>query len=973
MVRVSTILAGVPFVDALAAGLLGEAGADPLALADMLVLLPNRRACRSLHEAFLRVEGGRALILPQIQPFGDIEDDALLLDGTLEAGLPPAIGDLRRRLLLAKLLGPLGYPVDQAFRLAAELARLLDELQEERVSLAALDGAVPDGLAEHWEHSRRLLAILEQAWPAILEERGLLDRAERRHRLLTALAARWQTDPPAQRIVAVGWAGSSPATRALLRAIARLPRGEVVLPGLDRELDEVAWQAITPSHPQAGLAELLDALGVERSAVGSWQGVPAATPGARVQLLSELMRPSASLDAWPATPLLPDSLAGLTLATHPDPGHEARAIALRLRAVLAAPAATAALVTPDRQLARRVAAELRRWRIEIDDSAGIPLDRTAPGSFLLLTARLAIDGVTPVALLAALKHPFARAGLARAEFRRRVCDLERLCLRGPRIASGFQHILEELKERQRDPRLAGEHARLAALQGWLAKIAALAHPLVLLGEAGREAGLADLADAHLRFAEALAAGPADEDSPLWRHEAGELAAELMGELLEAAGEAAPLVPAAYPPLLAQILAERPVRPARRTPPRLFIWGQLEARLQQADLVILAGLNEGTWPAAAEPGPWLNRRMREVLGLPAVEHRIGQAAHDFVEAAAAPEVVLSRALKDAQGNPTVPCRWLVRLDALLAGAGLAIEHAPDWLAWADRLDVPATPPRPLAQPRPSPPLAARPRAHSVSDIRRWLQDAYEFYARRLLRLAELDALEAEPGALERGTLLHEVLEAFVRAHPQALPADALSQIEKVGQRAFARFRHRPQVRALWWPRFLAIARWLVEAEAEFRPQIESVLAEVKGSLILTPPGGPVELHARADRIERHPDGTITIVDYKTGSLPSKAELEQGQAPQLPLEALIALRGAFDGVAADGVAALRFWQLSGKAEGGAQKDTRLPAAELAALAEAGLMRLLAHYDRPEAAYPPRFMPKVAPRTPFQHLARLDEWAS
>src|SRR5919106_1901665 len=461
MPQVQTIPATVPFVDALAAGLLAEAADGAFALQDVLVLLPTRRACRTLRDAFLRRSGARALLLPRIQPIGEMDADELLLDGTIDAALPPVINPLRRQLLLARLLEPAAGHLDHALRLAEELCRLLDELQTERVPLAAIGRVVPEHLAAYWQQTRAILEILASRWPEVLAAEGAIEPAERRHLVLSALAERWSTTPPDQRIVAAGSTGSIPATRTLLQVIARLPRGTVVLPGLDQDMDDPSWDCLEPGHPQHGLKQLLAALGCERRAVTTWRA-PGTGPGAeaRGRLIAEVMRPAATIAAWQhLAPPPADALAGLCLEEHPDLATEALALALRMRAVLEHPARTAALITPDRYLARRVAAELRRWQIEVDDSAGTPLDQTPPGAFLLLTARLVTGGVEPVTLLATLKHPLARGGMSPAAFRHLVRELELACLRGPRLSGGFPGVLAELRGARLEP---GRRARLTA-------------------------------------------------------------------------------------------------------------------------------------------------------------------------------------------------------------------------------------------------------------------------------------------------------------------------------------------------------------------------------------------------------------------------------------------------------------------------------------------------------------------------------
>ncbi|MGI9501824.1 MAG: double-strand break repair protein AddB, partial [Geminicoccaceae bacterium] len=849
---------------------------------------------------------------------------------------------------------------------------LLDELQTERVPFEALEDLVPAMLADHWQCSLGILQVVGHHWPAVLEEEGAIDPAERRHRVLTALADRWVAAPPAKRIIAAGSTGSIPATRNLLKVIASLPEGEVVLPGLDPGLDDRSFEALAPQHPQYGLKQLLGAFAMHRWDVEAWTDADA--DAARPDLLRAVMQPSGIEGGWETAVVEPEALAGFTLVEHPEPATEATAIALRLRAALLEEGRTASLVTPDRALARRVVVELRRFGIAIDDSAGVPLDQTAAGSFLLLTARLIMEEIRPVALLSVLKHPLMRAGLDADLVRSRARALDRLCLRGPMIVGGFRQIIGELNDlRQR----AGEdeadlQASFLDLRDWLESLAALARPFAdLMSEDASSLG--DLVLAHLRFTEALAAVDGVADA-LWAKEAGEAAAGLFRDLLEAADLEDRLPPAAYPALLGRTMAGTPVRPRRPTHPRLSIYGQLEARLQQTDLTILAGLNEGVWPRVAEPGPWLNPAMRENLDLPPLERRIGQAAHDFVQAAAGGEVVLSRAEKDLDGSPTVPSRWLVRLKALLQGAGAeaAIEETAVWQDWALSLDLPNDRPRPEPQPKPKPPLTARPRKLSVSDVGLWMNNAYGLYARRILQLKPLEALEADPGAGDRGTIIHEALERFVRSYPRELPDDPLRDLRACGRKAFARFVQRPQVLALWWPRFLEAAGWVAALETELRADISKIVAEVNGELIIDAPGGPFRLTARADRLEERAGGGVVIVDYKTGNPPSAKDIALGLAPQLPLEGVIFEAGGFsssgESMGQPELAELQFWQLSGDEAGGRLERRSV---ELIEAAREGFLALVSHYDQATTTYPAAYRPPTARRGDYDHLARLGEW--
>ncbi|MGE0717455.1 MAG: double-strand break repair protein AddB [Alphaproteobacteria bacterium] len=998
--RVFTIPAGVPFVDALAEGLLARAGGDPLRLAAMTVLLPTRRAGRALREAFLRLTDGQPLLLPRMTPLGDVDADELALTPLDEAGsgvgdaldLPPALPPLRRELLLARLVlawgsrsadGEAPSPA-QATALAGELGRLLDHLETEGIDPARLADLGGD-FARHWERTLDFLTILTRHWPELLAETGAMDAAARRDRLLRMQADRWRNAPPETPVIAAGSTGSIPATAALLAVVARLPAGMLVLPGLDRAGDPSLWPAIAadPSHPQHGMARLLDGLGMAAHAVPSWPWPKDAAPSPRARLIAEALRPPAATEVWTR----PDwraaagldgaavdrALAGVARIDCAGPHEAAGVAALLMRETLETPGRTAALVTPDRALARRVAAELRRWDVEVDDSAGEPLGDTRPGALLRLVADAFTEAAAPVPLLAMLKHPLAAFGMPPGRFRGLVRRIELHVLRGPRPAPHLAGLADALAREKR--------TGLAAL---VARLDRATRPFADAVAAAAVAP-ADIVRAHVAAAEALAATPESTGAEqLWRGDAGEAAARFVAELLEAAHQFPPIRGDAYAGLLETLMAAVAVRPAYGRHPRLHIWGPLEARLQQADRLILGGLDEGTWPGIAAADPWLSRPMRAALGLPPLERRIGLAAHDFAQAAAAPEVFLLRAEK-VDGTPTVPCRWLRRIDAVLDALGRAMPRRPDLADRQAALDdrtrdaagrlVPR-PAAPLPPPTPRPPVALRPRRLSVTAIQTWLEDPYAIYARHVLRLDALEALDLDPGAAERGEAIHAALHLFIAEHPPPapLPGDARARLVACGERAMAGLLSRPIVRAFWWPRLLAIADWFLAEEAAQRGLLAGSWTERKGAWTLSGPAGPFLLTARADRIDRLAAGGLAIVDYKTGTAPTEKSLGEGQAPQMPLEAAMAAAGAFPDVPAASVDRLAYWQLTGGETAG--KIIAVEGAAVGALAadaQDRLAALIAAYDDPGTPYLARPRPSFAPRfSDYGHLARVAEWS-
>lgn len=993
-----------PFVDALAEGLLARTAADPLALSDILVLLPTRRACRSLREAFLRRSGGRAMLLPRMRPIGEVDEEELVLTAPGdESGaiadlldLPPAISTTERLLRLTELVKALrnaqakADPAldeigpDQALLLARELARLLDQVQTEGLTLDNLEALVPEEYAEHWAQTVVFLNILRSEWPAYLAASGEIDPAERRSRLMRAQARAWREAPPRHPIVVAGSTGSIPATAELIVSVSQLPLGTVVLPGLDRVLAEEDWPAVRedPTHPQFGLAQLLDKLGAGRADVVDWPDddePPAEARIARTRLIAEALRPAETTERWRSLDDMDaEGFEGVEWLAAPSPAAEAELAAQCLREVLETPGKTAALVTPDRMLARRVAAQMDRWGIRIDDSAGRPLSQTEAGRFFRLTAEAVAARLSPVALLALLKHPMAALGGRPNDLRRAVRNLEIACLRGPKPVGGTEGLRRAIEARRADPRGPGDAVLDDALRLTHAIEAALS-PLTDLLEAGR-APFDSVLKAHIRASENLAAR---EDRPgadsLWRDDDGEALADFTLDLIPHGALLGPVGPGDYVALIDALMQGKTVRPRHGAHPRVAILGPLEARLQHADRFVLAGLNEGIWPPEPGDDPWMSRAMRRDFGLPAHERRIGLAAHDFAQACGAPEVVLLRAEKSG-GQQTVPARWLERLATLTERLGLDV-HLPKSngrsttrLAWQRMLDrrdrLPA-----LTRPAPTPPVDTRPDRLSATRIEVLMRDPYSIYAQYVLGLSALDPLEADLGAADKGTIIHQALDAFTRAHPDTLPPDAADRLLQFGEEAFgSQVLANPAVKAFWWPRFVRIAHWFLAQEAARRTRLTASHTEIKGKMTIPTPRGGFTLSAEADRIDRFRDGGYAILDYKTGFVPTKRAVAELTAPQLPLEAAILKAGGFPGVPPGPVVELAYWKLSGgDPPGSIQTDGKLDADALADTVAERLTVLIQAYEVETTPYPAVPRAELAPRfNDYAHLARIKEWS-
>jgi len=930
----------VPFLPALARLWLSEDAPS----ADGLIILPSRRAAQALAAAFLEAQGGKALLLPRIIALGNIDEAALLLSAGL--ALPPALAPARRQAILARLIlalnGAQGAPRDLpgALTLAAELAALLDEADYAEVDLAeTLPRIVEGDLAAHWQTVLEFLSLITRAWPEILRGEGRMNPAARLAALIRAQAAQWADNPPPGRLWMVAAEGV-PAVARMARTVAESPRGLLLLPGYDPHLPDVV---VEESHAQAGIVALLADIGARRDEILPLPAPPSVVPPGRAPLLSRALLPAVALGAWQEA-FTPD-LTGVSRLETGDEAGNAMAIAMVLRESLEVPGRTAALVTPDRDLAARVASALKRFGITADDSAGEPLAQTPPAVLLRLLARAAASAWAPLPLLSLLKHPLTACGIPPAACRDMARRVERHALRGPRPAEGFSGLRYRLEQAER-----------LAERDFLARLELMLEPLALAVQVNPAAALRAL----ITTAETLATTPdAPGATPLWAGEAGHALAETLIEALAVLEDMPDMAAKDLPALLDVLVQGVSVRKPRAKDghPRLAIWGIQEAALQSVDVAVLGGLVEGVWPAPAEPGPWLSRPMRRAAGLAAPEQKIGQAAAAFFALGCACPTLVLAAPRRRERAPAVPARWLTRLEAMLGT--LPAHPAADWAAALDRplqRDV-----RPRPEPRP--PASARPTRLSVTEVATLMTDPYAIYARKVLRIAELDGLDEESDESLFGEIVHAGLAAWYGDGAKG-GAAALGTALHVAMRER---RPRPALEAWWEARLSRIAAYVAGLPAvtgRIAHEVKGVL-EVEGGFTLT---------GRADRLERDGEG-VSVLDYKTGTVPKAKDVKSGAAPQLPLEAVMAEAGAFGDAFAAEVVALRYLKLSGRAEAG--KEQALKPEEVREVvddAAAALPALFAKFAAPETAYLAAPHPARENRfDAYAGLSRRAEWAT
>lgn len=945
-------------------------------LSSFKIFLPTRRGIRTLQDAFLNLSKGKPRLLPIMQSIGDADLEEANFGTMNVEEIPPAIDPMRRQLVLARLLEkawPHDYNYQQALHIAAELGRLIDQIHTQNIDptdLASLKDV--QEYAEHWEITTSfLLLILNTVWPDYLNSQGTIDPGLHRRKRITLLTDYYKNHNPEYPVIVAGSTGSIPATRDFIKTIGTLNNGIVVLPALDTQADKRSWIDVKESHPQYLLKILLSYCKIEREEVISI--CPSTNPD-RLNLASEMMRPAETTHEWQSlslqTETILDGVQGITLCEAESDHQEATTIALAMLEIAADPnkEKTATLITPDRYLAMRVQSLLRQWGVDIDDSGGTSLTNTALGQYCIACLQTYQNGqIYPLPFLSCAKNPYA-GGADIPNYRNTIRSLEKAVFRGVRPYGDFATFAVQ-QEKHHDA-----FETLHSIFSPFAPYQKGSHPL------------REIIAAHLTIMENLSALPDTSGAErLWKGDDGEALAQFFSTLQLHAGETPLMTLANYTEMITGLLSSQTFTASFGKHPRLSILGQIEARMVQADRVILSGLNEGIWPPDSGFDIWMSRKMRADFGLPSLEQKTSLTAHDFMTAFCAEEVFITRSKKSG-GQPTLPSRWLNRLNTVLHAANIAESDRPQtrghiYTNWASQLTQTESY-APCSRPAPTPPLAHRPDQFSVTEIEKWMRDPYWIYAKKILGLRTLDPVDMEVGAADRGTLIHKTMERFTKQFSrQNLPDHALASLLDIGKDVFDTQAQSPEIHGFWWPRFTRAARWFIAHEEDWRVQTSVIHTEATGYLSPVIEGHTYNLKGKADRIESRADGGYALIDYKTGAAPDAKDVNSGLASQLALEALMLNTHGFENIPYrdNTEISLYYWSLSGSGDGGEAKTAQgprgKPSKQLIEEAKDGFYSLLFAFHNNNTPYLGSPDPSRKIKTEYNeyaHLERISEWS-
>ena len=944
------------FWDTLAHLYLEKYSSDSFKLSDVLFLLPNRRACQALTNAFIRCQGMKPTILPQICPIAELDDDEVFFSSFNHAQdmfhEESTISREERLFLFTRLImskpnvyGVKKMSLAQAVSLATDLANLIDTAYNQGLSFDKLDDLVPDKYSTHWQETLKLLKIITEYWPQILADRQAIDVCDLKNKLLFQQAKIWKQENTDKNIVIAGITANFPSIVEMVKCVMSLPNGEVYFAGIDMNTDDEYWQAVDESHPQFELKSLLELLDIQRKDVSLV--CPPKNP-TRELFISEIMRPAIVSDKWrhlKQDDTLQNCTENISLVECNTQRDEAVAIAIQMREILNHPEKTGALITYDRNLARRVAAELTRFGIKIDDSAGLPLHLSPIGIFMCLLIEAAQNIESELQLVTLLKNPFMLFGHSAKETRPNAYAYEMYLRTGKKdiLSADLVNFAENIKK------------KLSEFNTLLCQ---------------EDISFTTLISAHIKLAELFAAS--DEVSGkqmLWRGDAGKVAAKFFTKLIESAPVLNTINGREYLSLIRELMSLETVRTSYGTHPRLSILGPIEAHLHHFDYVILGEVNEGVWPKPAQADMWMSRPMKKDFGFSQPEKAIGILGFGLMGFLASDNVFITRAER-VDGAPMKKSRWLLRMETVMEALLLNIDFLKinDLFCLANELDKP-TKNKIISAPNPCPPVEARPRKLSASGVDLLINDPYAAYAKYILHLYPLDDLDKQLGSMDFGNLVHAVLEEFNNQYPTDFPENSQEILLKIGEKHFAKANIPSDIKSFWIPKFQKMIEWVCEEELTYRIGVERVHNEVNGQYVYHLPQGDFTLTAKADRVDELKNGNISVIDYKTGgTIPSVAKVASGHALQLPIEGLIASKGKFEQIENAEIEELNYWQLAVKKEELLDKHE-----DLILKCEDYLKKLFATYDLPETGYCSRPNPKyVSANKDYDHLARIKEWS-
>lgn len=921
---------------------------NPLALIHHTLFLPTRRSARAFEKCLAAHTEHGLFSPPRIIALTDFPPEAF--DCEQSAILPTAT---ERHLLMVELLRGKHFDallgeqksLPQLLSHASALLDQIDELFLFEVPQDNLSSLVRHDLPQNQIQALRVLHQVYSEWEPFLKRQGFCDPTQMRVVRYREYIKTLRDYP--HPVIALGIEAAYGFVRDLLKAIMKTRGGAVILGGpedgeLSRRDSEKAH------HPDFHLNRLLESMGCERSTLSF---INSTKEHPRRLLLEGVFQNHTNVTT--SGPLKEEETKNLFLLESGTLFEEAEAITLMMAEAVVDPLKTVALVTTNQTLTAYVMALLERFGIKADHSKAHAFRSTPLGRLLLLVASFLVSPYSPVTLLSLLKHPYVSLDQGRLSVLALARFLENNVMRTDRMVRGERDLfIKTMPE--------GEKALLTKLLNMKERgqnllhgkePTSLAQALLLLQSSLEE----------LCFKTTLEGIGSIYDTPEGEKFKGWIASVMVSPLGKTTLEMQH-----FPSILRELMDAIPVSKAWGYHPRVFILGPLETRLLSFDRVILADFNEGRWPRKSSDAVWMNQRMRQDVGIVSDVIQMSQEADDLRALLSLKEVFITRALR-VDGSPSVPSRWLLRLQAFCTQKNVqlsSVDHYKEWarLIWHEPLKKVNPLLRPLEKPMALPPLGARPKRLTISGLNLLKRNPYAFYVNSILKLNALKPLIHQLDALQFGVRLHQVLAdaLILEDSGSRLTHDVLNAL---GGRIFASYTSSPLWRYFWQHRLNECFDHFLSLDKNLSYAPQKRFGEVKVTFPFHTDFGDFEIIAKADRLDLITPHGAVLIDYKTGRTPTASSIKKGEDIQLALEGVMVNEGAFRICDAQVTKGLEYWDLkNGRRVSVEEVDTVIGNAESA------LIELLEQYYKVGAAYKINFDHLS---DEIRHFSRWEEW--
>ncbi|WP_341764556.1 PD-(D/E)XK nuclease family protein [Candidatus Tisiphia endosymbiont of Beris chalybata] len=808
---------------------------------NLKVILPNGIACLNLQEILVKKQ--TLAILPKIIPVANI-----MAEGEEIFKIPPAnleaISFLQEKIILTEIIQnypKLKFTTQQALQFCPIITELFYVLACHHLSIEDVNIIEQKNLSSHWDSIYEFLQYTYHAWNEKLIFLRKQDRVKWHITMLEAEIARLKH--PNCSLIAAGIVGDDLILWKFLKDIASSPRGFIILSPIDN-IPDFLFNAPGKAEEDClyNFKKLLGFLGRNLS---DCQLLGAAPP--HDTILNKLIIESNEQKFNESNV---QSLTSIKYIELEDIFEEAEQIAWLCKQDTSKKIA----IIVESPLTKSFYCNfLTKYSLEFQDLLGNNLSQTLTSSLIVTITEILCNNFDLKQLFFLLKNPLINSRL--------VQELELLIKGKNRFILSQEQLLAVI-----------ESSNNKELIDWGGKLIKLVYQYT-------DNNFIKILKTSMKIAEKLY-------PDIW-YEANALElTNFLSELVKNDGNLILENKKYFPELLKMLMKGYTYFTSNPSPPNIMLGKTEDLALLKFDLVILADFNQGRGSSYSSINKWVNEKTLQELQITVTKTKNSIYQYFFYLLLHNTEVIITRAKRQNGKSGVLPSNLLLKL-AFLLGNQLIKQTSiitnnnlgivrPDNINPTNKQDYIYSP--------------VFPNILSATNIEMLIRNPYSFYAKTILKLRAREIIGQDPKISEFGIFIHKILEQYSTNYDDSTP-DPLQLILDISDGIAQNTTLPLYTKKIWQTKFIPIAKSFIEFDEERRKHFKYIYPECRGEMSLTIAGQELKIIAVADRIEVNEKKQAVIIDYKTGTLPNKQDVELGLSPQLIIEALILREGGF----------------------------------------------------------------------------------